>query len=121
MQPARACARSLPFRRRPSWPARPWPLPCPDVPLVAWALALAGAVGVLIAAWQTANAALLLAALWASFCGGGSLLAADAWQRAWRPPLRLAFEAIVAYDRSDAEARSRRTSARPRTPTPARG
>lgn len=76
----------------------------PDVPPAAWALGTAGAVGVLIAAWQTANAALLVAALWAAFCGGGSLLAADAWQRAWRPSVRLAFEAIVAYDRSDGEA-----------------
>ena len=48
----------------------------------------------------------LSAALWAAFCGGGSLLAADAWQRAWRPPLRLAFEAIVAHDRSDGRGRS---------------
>jgi competence protein ComEC len=74
----------------------------PDGPLVAWALGLAAAVGLVFAARQTANGAMLACAVWAAFAGGGGLLTADAWRRAWRPSLRLAFEEVVAYERRDA-------------------
>ncbi len=73
-----------------------------DVPTAAWALALAAAIGVLLAARQTANAVASLCALWASFCCGAGLLTADAWQEAWRPSLRTAFEEIVAQERHEA-------------------
>ncbi|MCU1383687.1 MAG: ComEC family competence protein [Acidobacteria bacterium] len=42
------------------------------------------------------------------FFAGGALLAADAWQRAWRPPLWTAFEQMARVQRAQAEADGRR-------------
>ena len=77
-------------------------LTLPDIPLVAWALGLAAAVGLVLASRQTANGVVLACAVWAAFAGGGGLLAADAWRQAWRPSLRLAFEEVIAHERRDA-------------------
>ena len=52
----------------------------------------------------------LAAAVVAGFFAGGALLSADAWQRAWRPPLRIAFEATGAQ-RSAPQADGRGTPA----------
>jgi competence protein ComEC len=41
----------------------------------------------------------------AGFFAGGSLLAADAWREAWRPPLRLAFEQAARAERDEADGR----------------
>ena len=42
------------------------------------------------------------------FFVGGAILATDAWQRAWRPPLRVAFEELARQQRARAEAEGRR-------------
>ena len=42
------------------------------------------------------------------FFVGGAILATDAWQRAWRPPLRVAFEELARHQRARAEAEGRR-------------
>jgi competence protein ComEC len=44
----------------------------------------------------------------AGFFAGGALLSADAWQRAWRPPLRIVFEALAREQRGLAAAEGRR-------------
>ena len=59
-------------------------------------------------AWRTARAQLLAAVVVVAFCIGGALLAADAWQRAWRPPLRLAFEELARQGREQAAREGRR-------------
>ena len=43
-----------------------------------------------------------------AFFAGGTLLSADAWQRAWRPPLWTVFEALAREQRREAEAAGRR-------------
>jgi competence protein ComEC len=42
------------------------------------------------------------------FFAGGALLSAVEWQRAWRPPLRIAFEELARTQRATAEAEGRR-------------
>ena len=44
----------------------------------------------------------------AAFFAGGAVLSADAWQRAWHPPLWTAFEALARTQRLDAEHAGRR-------------
>src|SRR2546425_2813296 len=56
-------------------------------------LILCGALAVW--AWWTLRPRALAAAVACAFFAGGALLAADAWQRAWRPPLRVAFEDLA--------------------------
>jgi len=51
---------------------------------------------------------MLLVALALAFCCGGAVLAADAWDRAWRPPLRAAFEALAEAQRVEAVRHGRR-------------
>ena len=56
-----------------------------------------------------AGRAWLLAAMVATgFFAGGALLAADAWQRAWRPPLRIAFADMAREQRAQATVDGRR-------------
>src|SRR5262245_53401897 len=59
-------------------------------------------------AWRSARAWWLAAAVAAAFVVGGALLSADAWQRAWRPPLRVAFEALARAERVAAAREGRR-------------
>jgi competence protein ComEC len=59
-------------------------------------------------AWRAAGAFALGAAVLAGFFAGGMLLAADAWQQAWRPSLRIAFEEIARGQRARAAAEGRR-------------
>ena len=59
-------------------------------------------------AWRAAGARVLGAAVFAGFFAGGAMLAADAWQRAWRPSLRVDFETIASGERSQAAAEGRR-------------
>ena len=47
---------------------------------------------VVLGAWRSRRPLLLASAVAATFFAGGSVLGAHAWQRAWRPPLRAAFE-----------------------------
>ena len=62
------------------------------------------------AAWSFAarRDVVLCAAVAAGFFAGGVLLASVAWQRAWRPPLRIAFEELARVERADAEREGRR-------------
>src|SRR5256885_1036270 len=59
-------------------------------------------------AWRTARGRLLAAIVVAAFFIGGALLSADAWQRAWRPPLRVAFEELAGAERAQAAHEGRR-------------
>jgi hypothetical protein len=59
-------------------------------------------------AWHVADARLLTIAVMSAFFAGGTLLSADAWQRAWRPPLWTMFEALAREQRQEAEATGRR-------------
>src|ERR1043165_3658037 len=59
-------------------------------------------------AWHRGHAGLLASCVAVGFCTGGALLSADAWQRAWRPPLRIAFEEIAREQRARAIAEGRR-------------
>jgi competence protein ComEC len=58
--------------------------------------------------WRTGRARLFTGAVIAAFFVGGSLLSADAWERAWRPPLRIAFEQLARQQRAQAAAEGRR-------------
>lgn len=58
--------------------------------------------------WRTAGTRALAATVLAGFFAGGALLAAAAWQRAWRPSLRIGFEKIAGLQREQAEAEGRR-------------
>src|SRR2546428_6764370 len=51
---------------------------------------------------------LLAAAASLGFFTGGSLLSSVEWQRAWRPPLRVAFEELARAEREAAAAQGRR-------------
>ena len=51
---------------------------------------------------------IFVAAIGLAFCAGGALLAADAWHVAWRPPLRVAFEALAREQRAEATREGRR-------------
>jgi competence protein ComEC len=59
-------------------------------------------------AWRTSRPRLFTGAVIAAFFAGGSLLSADAWQRAWRPPLRITFEQLARQQRAQAAAEARR-------------
>ena len=80
----------------------------PDVPrLFLCALLIAGSV-LAWRAWHVADPRLLTVAVVSAFFAGGALLAADAWQRAWRPSLWTAFEALARVQRRDADTAGRR-------------
>src|SRR5262249_9018828 len=59
-------------------------------------------------AWRSARTHVLALAAMATFFAGGALLATDAWQRAWRPSLRVAFEALARNERAEAAREGRR-------------
>ncbi|MGC4084064.1 MAG: DUF4131 domain-containing protein [Vicinamibacterales bacterium] len=80
----------------------------PDLP-VAWLVAALCAWGLLaIHAARVRNEVLIAVSVCGAFAVGGVLLAADAWHRAWRPTLRLVFEAI-AHDERIAAVRAGRS------------
>ncbi|MCC7418125.1 MAG: DNA internalization-related competence protein ComEC/Rec2 [Acidobacteria bacterium] len=74
--------------------------------LPGWLLLCAAA---LAAVWarRAARPRAFAAAMSLAFAGGAVPLAADAWQRAWRPPLRAIFEALARVERRDALADGR--------------
>src|SRR4051794_23267457 len=72
------------------------------------ALFLILCVALALWAWQSANWRLLAAVAAAAFFVGGALLASDAWERAWRPPLRIVFEALARDERAAAARQDRR-------------
>ena len=58
-------------------------------------------------AWRTQRSRALVVAVGVAFFAGGALLAAEAWRRAWRPTLRVAFEELARIDRAQAAAEHR--------------
>jgi competence protein ComEC len=79
----------------------------PDLPHVALYVSLIVSGALSVWAWRAGGAFALGAAVAAGFFAGGMLLAADAWQRAWRPSLRIAFEEIARAQRARAVAAGR--------------
>lgn len=75
--------------------------------VICYVVLLGSASAALWAARQSRSAPLLVA-IGLAFCAGGVALASDAWQRAWRPTLRLAFEDLAREQRTVAEAEGRR-------------
>jgi competence protein ComEC len=63
----------------------------------------AAAAATALFAWRTGRPRWLAAAIAAAFFFGGMLLAADAWEAAWRSPLRLEFEAATSGTAREAE------------------
>ena len=80
----------------------------PDVPHIVTYLVLIAAGLSSAWAWHAARSRVLAAAVVAGFLAGGALLAADAWQRAWRPSLRVAFEELARVERAEAAVEGRR-------------
>ena len=58
--------------------------------------------GMALWAWWISSARAVAMATATAFAAGGALLAADAWQKAWRPTLRLAFEELARDERTQA-------------------
>jgi len=59
-------------------------------------------------AWRGRRTRPLIAAVLTAFVAGGAILSNDAWRRAWRPPLRIAFEDLARAQRRDSEAAGQR-------------
>jgi competence protein ComEC len=74
----------------------------PDVPRAIGVAVLIACACAAAWAWHAARWRLLAAAVGVGFFAGGTTLAADAWQRAWRPSLRVAFEALARAERAHA-------------------
>src|SRR5689334_12794428 len=79
-----------------------------DIPRTFLIAVLLGAAAVAAWAWMHGGARTTAAAIACVFWAGGGLLAADAWQRAWRPPLRTVFEALAREQRAQAQRDGRR-------------
>ena len=79
-----------------------------DLPHLALLSALTVAVALAGWAWRAGRARGVALSVVGVFFAGGALLAADAWHRAWRPPLRAAFEELAMFQRVEAEAAGRR-------------
>jgi competence protein ComEC len=79
----------------------------PDPSPISAAIVLCAAA--IVAAWAAcaARPTLLGAAVCVAFAAGGAALAANAWQRAWRPPLRLVFEDLARAERAQASLENR--------------
>lgn len=74
----------------------------PDLPRpVAFAL-LALGVGGAAWSWRGARPLFLASAVGLSFFAGGAVLSIDAWQAAWRPTMRTAFEELARQQREEA-------------------
>ena len=92
-----------------------------DIGVHTWCPALAGlsplaivcvlllvCVAVAILAWRRRRSRTLTVVVALGFFCGGLLLASADWQRAWRPPLRIAFEQLARGERRQAENDRRR-------------
>src|SRR4051794_4623479 len=80
----------------------------PDVPRAPAAASMLLFAALAACAWRRGLPLALAASVASVFFAGGTLLAADAWQRAWRPPLRVAFEALAREARAQAAVEQRR-------------
>jgi competence protein ComEC len=84
-----------------------------ESPFSTWGPALAGPTLLLsicagIAGVVMHRSRVVIASVILGFFIGGVAIASVAWQRAWRPPLRVAFEGIARTQRGEAEAQGRR-------------
>ena len=80
----------------------------PHLPHLPVFIALILCGGLSVWCWRTTRARALACVVAAGFFAGGALLAADAWERAWRPTLWTAFEALAREQRAQAETQGRR-------------
>jgi competence protein ComEC len=69
-----------------------------DPPSLLLYIALASALVAATSAWRLQWSRRFLIAVASVFFLGGALLGIDAWARAWRPPLRIAFERLADND-----------------------
>jgi competence protein ComEC len=76
----------------------------PEFPSIPGYVAVAAALAWTVWSWQASRQWSIAAAVALTFFLGGALLAADAWHKAWRPPLRLHFEELASERRREAEA-----------------
>jgi competence protein ComEC len=74
----------------------------PDIPSPFLIAALLAWAALAVDAMRSQRPALLMVAAGGAFAVGGTLLASDAWHRAWRPSLRIVFESIARDQRSEA-------------------
>ena len=79
----------------------------PQPPLILAFVLISSSVAGAMFGWALRRPMLLAAAVALGFFTGGALLAADAWQRAWRPSLRVAFEERAREERVHAAAEGR--------------
>ncbi len=80
----------------------------PEPPTLVVAVALTASAVSAFWCWRAANPRLFAFFIMGAFFSGAVLLAAVGWERAWRPPLRLAFERAARLQRADALAEGRR-------------
>jgi competence protein ComEC len=84
-----------------------------ECPFSTWGPVLAGptllfsiCAGIAGVVWRRSR--VVIASVVVGFFVGGVAIASVAWQRAWRPPLRVAFEELARSQRREAEAEGRR-------------
>jgi competence protein ComEC len=87
-----------------------------DLPAVAWLLALAGGLGLLLASWRSGRSTAVALSIWLSFCPCSGALTAAALVRAERPPLGDVFAAAERFDRDRAYEAGRPLAAEPAIP-----
>src|SRR3989441_1089350 len=75
--------------------------------LVAYVLISTSVAGAMFG-WAWRHRSLLVTSVTLGFFTGGWLLSSVEWQRAWRPPLRVAFEEVARAEREAAAAQGRR-------------
>ena len=85
----------------------------PDPPYIVVAVALTASASAAVWSWIAIRDRVLGAAVAAAFFAGGILLASVSWQRAWRPPLRIAFEELARGERVEAARAGRRLPEEP--------
>jgi hypothetical protein len=79
----------------------------PDVPPLYLVAALCGWLLLALHGLRVAQPVLVGAATCGAFAVGGAALSADAWHRAWRPPLMNLFERTAGATRAEANAEAR--------------
>ena len=79
----------------------------PEIVRVFASALLIGGTCAAVWAWRVSSARAVALTTAAAFAAGGGLLAADAWQKAWRPTMRLAFEELARDERARAIAEGR--------------
>jgi competence protein ComEC len=75
----------------------------PEVSSIVGYAVVAAALAWTVWGWKASRQWSIAAGVALTFFAGGALLAADAWHKAWRPPLRLLFEELASERRREAE------------------